>query len=179
MLWCDSTLVAADIWNFHPCSAKKSVQWWISLHKLFSVSNYLNSKQIQVNRLKDKSLKLLCASAFTHFLHLWQDTKQRHENKMNWNCNWLTMSLDVHSLYHPYLSVYVKCTWEFLVHEEKHFSFHHSCTFYRPKEASLRAARCPEDGLDDDESSWGCHSPLSLPGLGSVPWRAVCDLLQQ
>lgn len=54
-------------------------------------------------------------------------------------------------LNHMYLFVYVKCTWEFMVHKEKHFSFHHSCTFSNPKEASPKAARCLEDGLYDRE----------------------------
>lgn len=65
-------------------------------------------------------------------------------------------------LYHMHLFVYVKSTWESMMQEEKHFSFHHSCTVLNPKEASLRAASCPENGVYDGEQ-------LRLP-LSTEAW---------
>lgn len=66
-------------------------------------------------------------------------------------------------MHHMHLFVYLECTWEFTVHEEKHFSFHHSCTFSHPKEVSLWAARYPEDSLYGGEQ-------LRLP-LSTEPSR--------
>lgn len=66
-------------------------------------------------------------------------------------------------LHHMYFFVCVKCTREFMVCKEKHFSFHHSCTFSNPKEASPWAARCPEDEREQ------LRLPLSTEPSGAWP----------
>lgn len=76
--------------------------------------------------------------------------------------------MHVHAAYPMYLFVYAEMHLGAVVHKEKHFSFHHSCSFSNPKEVSPRTARCPEDGpYDGEQLRLPRSTELSRAWLGS------------